>query len=98
MPYMKTHFIRIKTLIYHQIYTKFLKWKLHVRRNGNNRTPKKATSYKLMGWKSLGRNGMEAQNVVVMSIQRHSIMPVYCPIIILILFLMSSTARDVTLE
>jgi hypothetical protein len=86
MPYMKKHFTRIKTLIYHQIYTKFLKWK-HVR-FGNNRTPKQATSYKLMGRKSLGENGMEPQHVVVMYIQRHSVMRSYCPIIICILFLM----------
>ena len=50
----KKQLIRIKTLIYHQICTKFLKWR-HVRRVGNNRTPKQATSYRLMGHKRLGK-------------------------------------------
>lgn len=45
------NFIRIKTLLYHQIYTQFLKWIIHVRRTGNNRTPNRLHHISLWGGK-----------------------------------------------
>jgi hypothetical protein len=47
----KKNFIRVKTLLYHQIYTKFLQWKIRVRRTGNNGTPSRLHHIGLWGSK-----------------------------------------------